>query len=45
MRRVDALIFLHRVCKWWLPPHVASTSVMLALMVIHIIQVIYYASR
>ncbi len=45
MRRVDALIFLHRVCKWWLPPHVATTSVMLALMVIHIIQVIYYASR
>jgi Fe-S-cluster-containing dehydrogenase component/CRP-like cAMP-binding protein len=45
MRRVDALIYLHRVCKWWLPPHVASTSLMLALMIVHIIQVIYYASR
>ncbi|HJQ25933.1 MAG TPA: cyclic nucleotide-binding domain-containing protein [Blastocatellia bacterium] len=45
MRRVDALIYLHRMCKWWLPPHVATTSLMLALMIIHIIQVIYYASR
>jgi Fe-S-cluster-containing dehydrogenase component/CRP-like cAMP-binding protein len=45
MRRVEALIYLHRMCKWWLPPHVATTSVMLALMIIHIIQVIYYASR
>jgi Fe-S-cluster-containing dehydrogenase component/CRP-like cAMP-binding protein len=44
-RRVDALIFLHRIVKWWLPPHVASTSLMLALMIVHIIQVIYYASR
>jgi Fe-S-cluster-containing dehydrogenase component/CRP-like cAMP-binding protein len=45
LRRVDALIYLHRLLKIWLPPHVASTSVMLALMVVHIIQVIYYASR
>jgi Fe-S-cluster-containing dehydrogenase component/CRP-like cAMP-binding protein len=45
MRRVDALIYLHRLCKWWLPPHVATTSLMLALMIVHIVQVIYYASR
>lgn len=45
LRRVDALIYLHRLLKIWLPPHVASTSLMLALMVVHIIQVIYYASR
>ena len=45
LRRVDALIYLHRLCKSWLPPHVATTSLMLALMVIHIVQVIYYASR
>lgn len=45
LRRVDALIYLHRLCKSWLPPHVATTSLMLALMIIHIIQVIYYASR
>lgn len=44
-RRVDALIYLHRSLKLWLPPHVATTSLMLALMVIHIIQVIYYAAR
>jgi hypothetical protein len=45
LRRVDALIYLHRIVKWWLPPHVATTSLMLALMIVHIIQVIYYASR
>ena len=45
LRRIDALIFLHRSMKAWLPPHVATTSLMLALMIVHIIQVIYYASR
>jgi Fe-S-cluster-containing dehydrogenase component/CRP-like cAMP-binding protein len=45
MRRIDALIYLHRMLKVWLPPHVISTSLMLALMIIHIIQVIYYAAR
>jgi hypothetical protein len=45
LRRIDALIYLHRSLKLWLPPHVATTSLMLALMIVHIIQVIYYASR
>ena len=45
LRRVDALIYLHRLLKIWLPPHVITTSLMLALMIVHIIQVIYYASR
>ncbi len=45
LRRVDALIYLHRLLKVWLPPHVATTSLMLALMIVHIIQVIYYAAR
>ena len=45
LRRIDALIYLHRSMKLWLPPHVATTSLMLALMIVHIIQVIYYASR
>ena len=45
LRRIDALIYLHRSLKLWLPPHVATTALMLALMIIHIIQVIYYASR
>jgi hypothetical protein len=45
LRRIDALVYLHRSLKAWLPPHVASTALMLALMIVHIIQVIYYASR
>jgi hypothetical protein len=45
LRRVDALIYLHRLLKIWLAPHVITTSLMLALMIVHIIQVVYYASR
>jgi Fe-S-cluster-containing dehydrogenase component/CRP-like cAMP-binding protein len=45
LRRVDALVYLHRLLKIWLAPHVVTTSLMLALMVLHIIQVIYYAAR
>jgi hypothetical protein len=45
LRRVDALVYLHRSLKLWLPPHVASTALMLVLMIVHVIQVIYYASR
>jgi N-glycosylase/DNA lyase len=45
LRRVDALIYLHRMMKVWLAPHVITTSLMLALMIVHIIQVIYYAAR
>lgn len=45
LRRVDALVYLHRSLKLWLPPHVATTSLMLALMIVHIIQVVYYAAR
>ena len=43
--RVDALIYLHRLLKLWLPPHVATSALMLALLVVHIIQVIYFAAR
>jgi Fe-S-cluster-containing dehydrogenase component/CRP-like cAMP-binding protein len=43
MRRVDALIYLHQSLKSWLAPHVIVTSLMLALMIVHIIQVIYFA--
>jgi len=42
IRRLDALIILHRTLKLWLLPHVIFTSLMLALMVVHIIQVIYF---
>ncbi len=45
LRRVDALIYLHRVLKLWITPHVISTSLMLALMIVHIIQVVYFAVK
>jgi Fe-S-cluster-containing dehydrogenase component/CRP-like cAMP-binding protein len=43
LRRVDALVYLHRALKLWLVPHVFFTSLMLALLIVHIIQVIYFA--
>ncbi|MFQ3581158.1 cyclic nucleotide-binding domain-containing protein [Chloracidobacterium validum] len=45
IRRIDALLYIHRALKIWLPPHVISTSVMLALLVVHILQVVYYLWR
>lgn len=45
MRRVDALIYLHQLLKLWLAPHVIVTSLMLALLVAHIVQVIWFAGR
>ncbi|HEX9000172.1 MAG TPA: cyclic nucleotide-binding domain-containing protein [Blastocatellia bacterium] len=45
MRRVDALIYLHQLLKLWLAPHVLVTSLMLALLLAHIIQVIYFLAR
>jgi hypothetical protein len=45
LRRIDALIYLHRTLKIWLIPHIVSTSLMLALMLIHVLQVIYFAVR
>jgi hypothetical protein len=45
LRRVDALIFLHRLLKLWIAPHVLATSLMLALMLVHIIQVVFFSQR
>ena len=45
LRRVDALIYLHQLLKLWLAPHVVSTSIMLALMLVHIVQVIFLTVR
>jgi hypothetical protein len=45
LRRVDALIYLHRAMRVWIAPHVISTSIMLALMVVHVIQVVYFAVK
>ncbi|HEX8846929.1 MAG TPA: cyclic nucleotide-binding domain-containing protein [Pyrinomonadaceae bacterium] len=45
LRRVDSLIYLHQLLKLWLAPHVVSSSIMLALMVVHIVQVIFFTVR
>jgi hypothetical protein len=45
LRRVDSLIFLHRLLKLWIAPHVLATSLMLALMLVHIIQVVFFSQR
>jgi Fe-S-cluster-containing dehydrogenase component/CRP-like cAMP-binding protein len=45
LRRVDSLIYLHQLLKLWLAPHVVATSLMLALMLVHIIQVVFFAPR
>jgi Fe-S-cluster-containing dehydrogenase component/CRP-like cAMP-binding protein len=45
LRRVDALIYLHQLLKLWLAPHVVSSSLMLALLVVHIIQVVFFTVR
>jgi Fe-S-cluster-containing dehydrogenase component/CRP-like cAMP-binding protein len=45
LRRVESLIYLHRLLRLWLAPHVISTSVMLALMVVHILQVVFFRVR
>ncbi|MFN2596297.1 MAG: cyclic nucleotide-binding domain-containing protein [Pyrinomonadaceae bacterium] len=45
LRRVDALIYLHQLLKLWLAPHVVATSLMLALMLAHIVQVVFFVVR
>jgi hypothetical protein len=45
LRRVDALLLLHRSLRSWIPIHVISTAVMLALMAVHIVQVIFFNAR
>jgi Fe-S-cluster-containing dehydrogenase component len=45
LRRVDSLIYLHQLLKLWLAPHVVATSLMLALMLVHIVQVVLFAAR
>jgi Fe-S-cluster-containing dehydrogenase component len=42
LRRIDALISLHQILKQWIPLHVISTAIMLALMIVHIIQAILF---
>ncbi|CAN5324460.1 hypothetical protein BH10ACI3_BH10ACI3_02550 [soil metagenome] len=45
LRRVDALCYLHQSLKLWVAPHVLFTSIMLVLMLIHIVQVVYFNVR
>jgi Fe-S-cluster-containing dehydrogenase component/CRP-like cAMP-binding protein len=45
LRRVDSLIYLHQLLKLWLAPHVVSASIMLALLSVHIIQVVLFTVR
>ena len=45
LRRVDALIYLHRLMKIWVAPHVVSTSLMLVLMIAHIVQAVFFNVR
>ncbi|HZE69085.1 MAG TPA: cyclic nucleotide-binding domain-containing protein [Pyrinomonadaceae bacterium] len=45
LRRVEALILLHQLLKQWVPLHVVSTALMLALMVVHIIHAIFFTIK
>ena len=42
LRRIDALLLLHRSLRWWIPVHVISTALMLSLLVVHIVQVTFF---
>jgi hypothetical protein len=43
--RLNHLIFGQRLLRWWVWPHVAFASAMLALLVVHLWQVIYFGWR
>jgi Fe-S-cluster-containing dehydrogenase component/CRP-like cAMP-binding protein len=45
LRRVDALLYLHKILRIWIAPHVLFTAIMLVLLVIHIIQAVYFNVR
>jgi Fe-S-cluster-containing dehydrogenase component/CRP-like cAMP-binding protein len=42
LSRLDALIMLHQTLRIWIPPHVISTALMIALMLVHIAQVVFF---
>jgi len=41
-RRIDALLLLHSSLRAWIPAHVISTALMLALMLVHVVQVVFF---
>jgi Fe-S-cluster-containing dehydrogenase component/CRP-like cAMP-binding protein len=45
LSRLDALIMLHHTLRIWIPPHVISTALMIALMLTHIAQVVFFKVR
>ncbi len=45
LRRIDALCYLHQLLKIWIAPHVLFTSLMLVLLIVHVIQVVYFNVR
>ena len=45
LRRVDALLALHWLLRVWVPLHIVSTAFMLALMLVHVVQVIFFNVR
>jgi Fe-S-cluster-containing dehydrogenase component/CRP-like cAMP-binding protein len=42
LRRVDALLTLHWLLRFWIPMHIVATSIMLALLLVHIGQVVFF---
>jgi hypothetical protein len=42
LRRVDALLALHWLLRAWIPMHVVATALMLALMLVHVAQVVFF---
>ena len=42
LRRVDALLALHWLLRVWIPMHIVATALMLALMLVHIVQVVFF---
>jgi Fe-S-cluster-containing dehydrogenase component/CRP-like cAMP-binding protein len=45
LRRIDALLTLHWLLRFWIPMHIAATAIMLALLLVHIIQVVFFGVR
>jgi hypothetical protein len=42
LQRVEALLLLHKSLRAWIPAHVISTALLLALMLVHVSQVIFF---
>ena len=45
LRRVDALLMLHWLLRAWIPLHIFATAVMLALLLVHIGQVVFFSVK